>query len=119
MQGRLVALRKQIAADKEATRVAQRRLAACEAVLRPTDTTFDEGLSRLAASLQEKETASGDVFVLSQSGARLEVGEGAFGGVSMAWGVTLCTFQLGVVVVVKAQNHRVAYPAPPFLSIPT
>ncbi|KAK2079738.1 hypothetical protein QBZ16_002133 [Prototheca wickerhamii] len=72
VQGRLVALRKEIAADKEATRVAQRRLAACEAVLRPTDTTFDEGLSRLAASLQEKETASGDVFVLSQSGARLE-----------------------------------------------
>ena len=95
MQGRLVALRKQIAADKEATRVAQRRLATCEAVLRPTDTTFDEGLSRLAASLQEKETASGDVFVLSQSGARLEVGEGAFVGCFNGLGGHALHFSIG------------------------
>lgn len=72
VQGKLVDLRKQIVAEKEAVRVMQRHIAACDAVMEP-HAGLDECLRRLASATQEKETLSGDMFVLSQSGTRLQV----------------------------------------------
>lgn len=69
---RLQALRQQIAEERRAARCLQSDISLCEAALESARRD-EPGLQRLAAAVEEKERLTEDVFVISHTGARMQV----------------------------------------------
>lgn len=69
---RLGSLRAQILEEREKMLTLQRQLAACDAALAEVGGE-EAGLRQLASAVREKERLTEDVFVLSHTGARLQV----------------------------------------------
>lgn len=103
---RLQALRKQIAEERRAARGLQLDISLCETALEAARRD-EPGLQRLAAAVEEKERLTEDVFVISHTGARMQVR--AFG----RWTCLLCTMPgLKGTARIESRRAHLSRPAP-------